>query len=63
MQYTKTDTHITDIRSGDTILHYGVLKTVCKCNIKYNSGVGITLFGDSYNLGYKAVAKITDLKY
>ena len=49
--------HISEIRVGDTILHNNEVKTVSGNNIKYNSFMGITLFGDSYNLGYRLVAK------
>ena len=50
--------HISRIRSGDTIIHNGVLTTVCNNNIKSCKFMGITLFGDSYNLGYKLVKRI-----
>jgi hypothetical protein len=50
--------HISMITVGDTILHNGEVKTVSGHNIKYNSFIGITLFGDSYNLGYKKVIKL-----
>ena len=47
--------HISDIRHGDTIEHNGKLMTVCNSDIKRCDFMGITIFGDSYNLGYKAV--------
>ena len=31
------DVHISEIKVGDTILHDGVSKTVCKSNIKWDS--------------------------
>ena len=50
--------HISQISVGDTIEHDGELKTVSGNNIKRNSFMGITLFGDSYNLGTKTVNKV-----
>ncbi len=56
--YQIIDVHISQIRNGDTILHYDKIKTVNDCNIKRCDFMGITIFGDSYNLGYKSVKKI-----
>lgn len=53
--YTQTLKHIDDVRVGDTVLHNGEEKTVSKCNIKTGGFCGTTLFGDSYNCGYKKV--------
>lgn len=48
-----TNTHISLIRIGDTILcRDGKIRTVCGHNIKRDSFDGITIFGDPYNLGY-----------
>lgn len=58
MEYTIKPTHISDIKAGDTILHNGEVKTVSGNNIKGNPFIGKTLFGDSYNLGYKKVEVI-----
>lgn len=52
------NTHISDIKAGDTIRHNGEVKTVSGNNIGGNSFIGKTLFGDSYNLGYKKVEVI-----
>jgi hypothetical protein len=51
-------THISEVKAGDTILHNGEVKTVSVNNIKGNPFIGKTLFGDSYNLGYKKVEVI-----
>ena len=51
--------HISQIRIGDTILHNNEVKTVSGNNIKHDSFMGKTLFGDSYHLGYKLVTKIS----
>ena len=59
MEYTIKPTHISDIKAGDTILHNGEVKTVSGNNIKCSSFIGKTLFGDSYNLGYKQVEMVT----
>ena len=50
--------HISLISAGDTIRHNGVFKTVSNSNIKRSDLMGITLFGDCYNLGHKPVEKI-----
>lgn len=50
--------HISQISVGDTIEHDGTLKTVSGNNLKKDSFMGITLFGDSYNLGTKKVKKV-----
>lgn len=51
MIYTKKNVHISTIRSGDTIEHEGILRTVCAKDIKNNTFMGTTIFGDSYRLG------------
>ena len=50
--------HISQISSGDTIEFGGKLTTVSANNIKRDSFIGITLFGDSYHLGHKPVKKV-----
>ena len=50
--------HISSIKIGDTVLHNNEKKTVCKRVLKKSGFMGISLFGDSYNLGYKPVIKI-----
>lgn len=54
----QTQVHISQIRSGDTILHNGEIKTVSGTDIKYSEFMDKTLFGDSYHIGYKLVTKI-----
>ncbi len=54
--------HISTITGGDTILHNGEIKTISENNIKHCGFMGKTIFGDSYNLGYKLVTKIIDKK-
>ena len=49
------EVHISLIRAGDAILHNGELVTVSSNNIKHCPFMGTTIFGDSYNLGYKPV--------
>jgi hypothetical protein len=59
---TKTPTHIDLISHGDTVEHYGELRTVCSSDI--NSGfMGVTIFGDSYRLGTLPVIRVTELKF
>lgn len=43
------------VRIGDTILHNGKLKTVSRSNIKHDSFMGLTLFGDSYHIKRKVI--------
>jgi hypothetical protein len=50
--------HISQVSAGDTIEHEGKLTTICANNIKRDSFMGITLFGDSYRLGTKPVQKV-----
>lgn len=57
MRYTTEKKHISTIRPGDTVLHNGVLETVSRRDIKRDDFMGITLFGDSYHLGYKPVLR------
>lgn len=52
--------HISQISAGDTIERDGKLTTVNSNHIKRDSFMGITLFGDSYNLGNKPVYKVVD---
>lgn len=53
------NTHISEIRPGDTILHSdGVVRTVCPKNITWSSFMGISLFGDTYRLGTIPVKKL-----
>ena len=61
MNYTITKTHISNISQGDTIMHHGEMKTISGTNIKGDSFIGKTLFGDCYHLGYKLVDKVTFL--
>ena len=55
------EVHISTIKNGDTILHTdNKITTVCNNNIK-RGFCGITLFGDSYNMGKISVKKIIEL--
>lgn len=42
---------ISDVKVGDTVIHHGVVKTVCKRSFSENNFVGVMIWGDSYNLG------------
>jgi len=52
--------HISQIRAGDTIKENrdNEFKTVCFNNIKYDSFMGVSIFGDTYKLGYQLVERI-----
>ena len=57
-KYKIEEVHISTIKSGDTILHTdNKITTVCNNNIK-RGFCGITLLGDSYNMGTIRVKKI-----
>ena len=49
---------ISQIRIGDTVIHEGQEKTVCSSNITRDEFMGLKLWGDSYNLGYKLVERV-----
>lgn len=57
--YITDNVHISTIRGGDTVIHNGEIKSVCPNNIKYDSFMGHSLFGDSYRLGNILVKKVT----
>jgi len=51
--------HKDRIVAGDIIVcPDGKERTVCQLDIKYNSFLGVTIFGDSYHGGHKLVPKI-----
>ena len=45
--------HIKEVKVGDVVFHNGKWRTVGKKDIKEDAFMGRTLFGDSYQLGYK----------
>lgn len=45
---TKEKIHISQIKSGDTIIHEGFMRTVSGNNIKRCLFMGKTIFGDNY---------------
>ena len=55
-------THIDLIRPGDTVEINGVLKTVCKKDIR-RGFEGTTLWGDSYHLGTTPVRLVMITKH
>jgi len=62
MKYEIINLHISRIAIGDTVMHNGKMFTVGKDDIKSGGFCGITLFGDSYNMGTKPVKKILFLR-
>lgn len=62
MKYKIELVNIKEINHGDTILHNGELHTVDRSHFKYSEFMGLTLLGDSYNLGYKPVKKVHIIK-
>lgn len=55
--YEVKETHIVDIKAGDTVLRNGDLKTVSNCNIKHDKFLGVSLWGDTYKGGRQLVKK------
>jgi hypothetical protein len=50
--------HISEVRPWDTVLHDGLVATVCASNLRRCGFMGRLLFGDSYVLGRKPVLRI-----
>lgn len=51
--------HISQIRTGDTIiLRNGNITTVNSQYIKYDNFIGITLYGDSFNSGTILIKRV-----
>ena len=50
-----------EIKNGDTVVHNGELRTVCKRAFSNDDFMGLLLWGDSYRLGYKPVERVTEL--
>lgn len=53
-----SNVHVSAVMPGDCILHDGKMKTVGRKDIKRSDFMGTTIFGDSFNLGTKAVVKM-----
>ena len=62
MNYTIEHVQISKIKSGDTVMHDGKMKTVCNNNIGRDDFMGITLFGDCYKMGRKLVQKVNIIR-
>lgn len=58
MNYSIVKTHKDQVRAGDTIIHNGVMMTVCKTDFGRDKLMGSTIFGDSYRLGYMPVSVV-----
>lgn len=58
MNQVESHVHITAIKAGDTILHRGRLRTVCKQDITTSPFTGLAIFGDSYKMGFEPVKRI-----
>ena len=60
MNYTIKETHISQIRIGDTIISKdGHMRTICKSNLGGDNFIGKTINGDSYKMGKELVKKVT----
>ncbi len=58
MQHEIDLVDISHISKGDIVFHDNKLISVNKGDIKFTKFMGMTLFGDSYLLGYKKVSKV-----
>ena len=58
MAFKTENVHISSINVGDVVMFEGKTKTVCCDDIRRDPFMGLTLFGDSYRLGYKPVKKV-----
>lgn len=45
------ETHIDDVKIGDSVLDDGAVKTVGRCNFGRDAFMGTSLFGNYYRLG------------
>jgi hypothetical protein len=61
-QWTTTPRHISEITAGSTIFHNGQLRTVSARDIKKCGFMGVSIFGDTYQLGQKLVIVATPPK-
>ena len=52
------EVHVDCIKVGDTVIHEGELRTVCRNNIGGDTFMGRTLWGDSYRLGTVPVKRV-----
>lgn len=57
-EWVKELVSISQIKAGDTVEIDGIMKTVCRNNLKYSEFMGITLFGDNYKLGREKVTRL-----
>jgi hypothetical protein len=55
---TTKDTHIDHIKVGDLVVHDGKVRTVGSKDLKHDSFMGKTLWGDSYKSGKTPVKKV-----
>ena len=51
-----------EIKIGDTVIHNGDLRTVGKETFGKDELMGLTLWGDSYALGYRKVEVVESFK-
>lgn len=58
MSYKLVKVPISTIKPGDTVLHEGVMQTVCRNNIGFDSLFGTSLWGDSYKAGWDPVTLV-----
>ena len=53
------EVHISEIKVGDTIIHHGQRRTICRRAFGHDPFVGALLWGDSYNMGHIKVKRVT----
>ncbi len=50
--------HVSKITVGDTVIHNGEMRTVCRRTFSHDSFVGLMLWGDSYNMGRILIERV-----
>lgn len=60
--YPAKEVHLSEFKSGDVILVGGVPKTITSEWIKYDSFMGVSIFGRTYFSGYQRAFKV-ELEY
>lgn len=53
------EVHISKIKVGDTVIHHGQQRTVCRRAFGHDPFLGVLLWGDSYNTGNLKVKRVT----
>ncbi len=50
--------HVSKITVGNTVIHNGEMRTVCRRAFSRDDFVGLMLWGDSYNMGRILIERV-----